>query len=201
VSIEVGSHAVTVQLCGPIVKVHGPLCVRWADGCVQPLASVRIHGQRCRLLAMLAVETTGLDRAAACWRCLMTWAKRPVLRRWPICPMPRRHRCCRAWKRVRTSTTGCCHGAIVLDVAGASGFSRPWPTLPLALELAGRMGRRMGLPAALAALRDNLGALVSDEPDRPLRQRSLDAAFAGVLASLPPRLRGAMRLPIWPSAP
>jgi DNA-binding SARP family transcriptional activator/tetratricopeptide (TPR) repeat protein len=63
---------------------------------------------------------------------------------------------------------------------------------PLALELAGRLARRLGLPAALAALRDNLGALVSDEPDRPLRQRSLDAAFASVLATLTPRLRDAM---------
>lgn len=60
---------------------------------------------------------------------------------------------------------------------------------PLALELAARQARRLGVAAVRDALARDPRILVASEPDVPARQRSLEAAFDSVLASLPARLR------------
>lgn len=63
---------------------------------------------------------------------------------------------------------------------------------PLALELAARQARRLGLATALQRLQHDIAALEAVEPDLPARQRSLRATFDSVLATLAPAERVAM---------
>lgn len=63
---------------------------------------------------------------------------------------------------------------------------------PLALELAARQARRLGLAAALQRLQHDIAALEAVEPDLPARQRSLRATFDSVVATLAPAEREAM---------
>jgi DNA-binding SARP family transcriptional activator len=63
---------------------------------------------------------------------------------------------------------------------------------PLALELAARQARRLGLATALQRLQHDIAALEAVEPDLPARQRSLRATFDSVLATLAPDEREAM---------